>query len=40
MDYCYISEWLPTVILASFYKESEMKLQTWYAHSLNSLPVT
>lgn len=37
--YC-ISEPLPTVILTSFYEESEVELQTLHAHLLNSLLVT
>lgn len=40
MDYCCISEPLPTVILAFFYKESEMELQTLHACLLDSLLVT
>lgn len=39
MDYCCISELLPTVILASLYKESEMELQALHARLLNSLLV-
>jgi len=40
MDYCCISEPLPTVILSSFYKESELELQILHAHLLNSLLAT
>lgn len=40
MDYCCILEPLPTVILASFYEESEMELQTLHVCVLNSFLVT
>lgn len=40
MDYCCISAPLPSVILASFYKESDRELQTLHAPILNSLLVT